>query len=76
MILDKDVHPERKIYYLGALILESISESSADNVDMLDIYRELKETYSVSIHMFTLALDWLFLLGAINHINGHIEKCF
>ncbi len=75
MIIGKDVHPERKIYYLSALVLKSISESSTKNINILSIYEELRETKIVSLNTFTLALDWLFLLGAINYENGYIEKC-
>lgn len=76
MIVGKDVHPERKIYYLSALILKGISATTTEEINVLSIYEELNEAQKVTINSFALALDWLFLLGAVKYDNGYIEKCF
>lgn len=76
MIVDKDTHPERKIYYLGALVLEILNNNSKNDSDFLEVFQQLKERAKVSMNLFTLTLDWLFLLGAIDTNRGRIEKCF
>ena len=76
MIIGKDIHPERKIYYLGALILDTLKKSPGKEFDFFYIYQKVNESKKVSMKLFTLTLDWLFLLGAINSNKGYIEKCF
>ena len=76
MILGKDVHPQRKIYYLGFLILEIFKNSSEKKLDFFDIYQKINEREKVSMKLFTLTLDWLFLLGTIESDRGYIKKCF
>jgi len=79
MIVNKDIHPERKIYYLGALILDAIKQSKAKEIDFFDTYQKVNchSKTKISIMLFTLALDWLYLLGIIKNNNqGRIEKCF
>lgn len=76
MIIGKDIHPERKIYYLGALVLDTLKKSSEKELDFFYIYQKVNENEKVSMKLFTLTLDWLFLLGAINSNKGNIEKCF
>ncbi len=76
MIIGKDIHPEKKIYYLGALVLKTLKKSSKKKFDFFKVYQEVNESEKVSIKLFTLTLDWLFLLGAIESNKGHIEKCF
>ncbi len=76
MIIGKDIHPERKIYYLGALVLGILKKSPESKLDFFYIYQKVNESETVSMKLFTLTLDWLFLLGVINSNKGHIEKCF
>jgi len=76
MIIEKDIHPERKVYYLGALVLEILKESPEKAPDFLYVYQKINERQKVSMKLFILTLDWLFLLGAIDTKKGCIEKCF
>ena len=76
MIVGKDTNPERKLYYVGALILEVIKSSPKKEVDFFDALQLVNEREKVSISLFALAMDWLFLLGAISSNKGRIEKCF
>ncbi len=78
MIINKDIHPERKIYYLGALVLDAIKQSSGKEIDFFDTYQKVNDRskIKISIMLFTLALDWLYLLGLITNNQGRIEKCF
>ncbi len=76
MILGKDIHPSKEIYYLGARTLELINASPENEIDILDTFQRLNEIERVSMNLFTLTLDWLFLLGSIKSVNGRLEKCF
>ncbi len=76
MILDRDIHPERKIYYLGSLVLNIIKDSPADNIDVFDAFQELNKREKISMNLFILTLDWLFILGTVKMNRGKIQKCF
>lgn len=75
MILGRDIHPERKIYYLGALILEALLETTSDKVDFFDVYQKVRSREKLSINLYALTLDWLFILGKIDNKKGVIQKC-
>lgn len=76
MIVSKDTNPERDVYFLGAEIINIIADYP-DVIDFLDAYKKLNEIQEVSINLFTHALDWLFIIGAIDHSGkGDIKKCF
>ncbi len=76
MIIGKDIHPERKIYYIGALIIGILKKVPDDNFEFFDIYQKLNQSEKVSMKLFALTLDWLFLLGVISRDKGSIRKCF
>ena len=76
MIVTKDIHPKRKIYYLGALVLKELKNSKQKKLDFLNIYRNLNKNKKIPMQLFILTLDWLFLIGAIDNEKGYIKKCF
>lgn len=76
MIIEKDIHPERKIYYIGALIIGILKKAPNDKFDFFDVYQELTQSEKISMKLFALTLDWLFLLGVIRSDKGSIKKCF
>jgi hypothetical protein len=76
VILNKDVRPDRKIYYIGSLIIEKLMVSPGQSVDYLSIYEGLREEEDITSEIFFLTLDWLFLLGAIKLEEGVVRKCF
>jgi len=74
VIVNQDNHPQRQLYYLGAKALE-ILNTKGGAVDFFDIYQELKIKEDISIRLFVLTVDWLFLLGAITSDKGLIQRC-
>ncbi|MCO7226629.1 ABC-three component system middle component 6 [Pleionea sp. CnH1-48] len=76
MILGKDVHPEQKLYYWGALVIEFLNDTTELNHNYYNIYENIKEKYGISIESFSLTLDWLYILGVIDNDKGKIRKCF
>ncbi len=75
MILGRDIHPEKKIYHTGALVLEALRDFPDDRSSYFELYAKVREKHGLSVNAYTLALDWLYLLGAIKHANGEVKKC-
>lgn len=73
MILSQNSNPNRQLYYLGARLLERIP--SGEPVPFFDVYQGLKEREDISMALFTLAADWLYLLGLIKLEHGALIKC-
>lgn len=77
MIISKDVNPLRDFYYLGAKIIEVIENTKAEEHDFFSIYEVLKSKEEISFSLYTLTLDWLYIIGAIDKPkNGKVVKCF
>lgn len=76
MIINKDIHPEKDIYYIGALIIDILDNSSISKIEFFSILEILNSKTKVSSNIFLLALDWLFILGIIDINNKGITKCF
>jgi hypothetical protein len=77
MIVSKNTHPERDLYYLGAKTIEVLNSSDKDEWDYFDLFFDLNQKYKVSLNLFSLVLDWLFILNVIQKgTNGGIRKCF
>lgn len=77
MIVSQDINPERDFYYLGAKVIEIISYTENADVDFFETYEKLNISENVSITLFALTLDWLYLIGAVSKsVKGGIVKCF
>ena len=76
MIIGKDINPQKHIYYLSALIIEELKDVKTSNFDFLYIYNRIKSKEDISINLYSLSLDWLFLLGAIKQNKNKLVKCF
>jgi hypothetical protein len=76
MILGKDIHPQRKIYYLGSIVIEILRSMDNEGCDVFSLYQQVSRKEKISMNLFTLTLDWLFILGLIENRKGLIQKCF
>lgn len=77
MIVDQNIHPERDLYYLGSVMIDLLLHSNNSTFDYLELYHMFRQKNDVSINLFSLTLDWLFMLGALKKgQQGGIEKCF
>ena len=77
MIVSKDINPVRDVYYLGAKVIEILSTERNNEVNFLDVYEKLIIEEKISINLYSLTLDWLYLVGAIDgYQQGNILKCF
>ncbi len=77
MIIDKNINPERDLYYLGGILIEVLQNKDNNEVDYMDLYTLLNNKQNISINLYSLTLDWLFILGLITKgAKGKIKKCF
>lgn len=77
MIVSSDINPERDVYFLGAKVIEIMDVLQSRQLDFFEVFQSLNKNEKVSMGLFTLTLDWLFLAGVINKTNkGDLEKCF
>ena len=74
MLLPDNIHPSKSIYYNGAQVL--IELFSQPKLDFFELYYSCILRNEMSLTVFQLSLDWLFLLGLIQ-INSQqeIELC-
>jgi hypothetical protein len=74
MLLPDNVHPENTVYYNGAFVLEAAR--SHPGSDWLDLYAEVRDSRNMSVAVFVLSLDWLFLLELITLDKyGRVRVC-
>jgi len=76
MILNKDINPEHSLYFIGSLILNELTNSKNEKFDFLELYRGIQNSQTVSMNIFTLSIDWLYLNGVVDIDKGKIKKCF
>lgn len=74
MLIPDNVHPERTLYYNGAFVLKALQKHRV--ADLLDLYVEAKTQKAMSMPVFVLCLDWLFLLELVKFdTNGKVALC-
>jgi hypothetical protein len=75
MLVPDNIHPEQTIYFNGAFVLKVIQKHRVR--DMLDLYIKTQAEREMSMPVFILCLDWLFLLNLVKLNNsGEVELCF
>jgi hypothetical protein len=74
MLLPDNIHPEQSIYYNGALVLQALREQRV--MDLLDLYLSTKKQREMTMPVFVLCLDWLYLLNLVSlNEQGSVELC-
>ncbi len=77
MIVNKNINPERDLYYLGANVIEVLDSFTKNEIDYFDLFISVNKFNKISLNLYSLVLDWLFILGVIKKGNkGLIIKCF
>lgn len=77
MIVDKNINPERDLYYLGGMLIDVLSKKRKKEIDYIELYKSFKQKQEITINLYSLTLDWLFILGLVTKgENGRIKKCF
>ncbi len=74
MLIPDNIHPEQTIYFNGSFVLRAIQEYRV--MDILDLYIQTKLMREMTMPVFLLCLDWLFLLGMITlNTQGQVILC-
>jgi len=74
MLLPDNIHPENCIYYNGAFVLQAIQEKPSQ--DIVELYLNSKQLKEMSMPVFVLCIDWLFLLNLVTLSDqGRVELC-
>jgi len=74
MLLPDNIHPEQSIYYNGAFVLQTLREHPV--MDLLDLYASTQSYRKMTMPVFVLCLDWLYLLNLVSlNEQGGIELC-
>jgi hypothetical protein len=74
MLIPDNIHPDQTIYFNGAFVLKNIQEHRVMN--LLDLYIQTTTERKMSMPVFVLCLDWLFLLNLVTLNNhGKVELC-
>lgn len=77
MIIDKNINPERDLYYLGGILIDVLQNNKNKEVDYMDLYSLVKVKKDITINLYSLTLDWLFILGLVTKgEKGKIKICF
>ncbi len=77
MIVSGDIKPDRDLYFLGSKVIEVLIDSNDKKVDYFELFQRVNSEIEISLNLYTLVLDWLFIIGVIkNAENRLIEKCF
>lgn len=77
MIVNKNTNPERDLYYLGGKVIEVLNSFTKNEIDYFDLFISVNKSNKISLNLYSLVLDWLFILGVIKKGNkGLIIKCF
>lgn len=77
MIIDKNINPERDLYYLGGILIDVLQSNKNKEFDYMDLYSLVKVKKDITINLYSLTLDWLFILGLVTKgEKGKIKICF
>ena len=76
MILDQDIKPEKQAYYLGSVILRALKDQPPEPIGLLDLFEQVHRQEHASYHAFSMAMNWLYLIGAVDLSDGRLTKCF
>ncbi|MGK5077319.1 ABC-three component system middle component 6 [Janthinobacterium sp. HLX7-2] len=75
MLLPENIHPLASLYYIGSHIIQALR--GIHRPDMLELFAETRLYYNVSMPIFVLSLDWLFLADLVKlDDDGKIVPCF
>lgn len=74
MLLPDNIHPEHSIYFNAAVLLKILQQQR--HMQYFDLYLKTKAEREMSMPVFVLCLDWLFLLDLITlDTHGVVELC-
>ncbi|WP_392562263.1 hypothetical protein RHO12_01895 [Orbus sturtevantii] len=74
MLLPNDTHPEETVYFNAIFVIRVLNESGEQHV--MEVYSQTKKIRNMSVSMFSLCLDWLYLLNFLYiDSEGWVKRC-
>lgn len=74
MLLPDNIHPENTLFYNGALVLKALK--SMREATPLQLFVEARQGNSMSMPLFVLSLDWLYLANCVQfNEQGKLSLC-
>lgn len=74
MLIPDHIHPESTVYFNGAMVLKAIKARGRQPI--LELYLTAEREHSMSLPMFVLSLDWLYLLNLVRlDEKGEVQPC-
>ncbi len=74
MLLPDNIHPNLSLYYNGGFVLQVLSKLRESN--LLDLYIETRKLHEMSMPIFVLSLDWLYIADLVKfNSRGNVESC-
>ena len=67
MLLPENIHPENTLMFNGALVIKAMKVLG--EAELFDLYARSKGDSGMSMPLFVLTLDWLFLANVVD-FNG------
>lgn len=75
MLIPDNIHPDETIYYNGSFVLKVLQQYKT--IDFFDLYVRTSQERKISISVFILCLDWLYLVDLVTiGENGKVSLCF
>lgn len=79
MLLPDSIHPEQTIYFNGAMVLQTLHLQTPErehSLDLLELFGNTRARLDISLPVFILCLDWLYLLNLVSvDEEGRIRLC-
>ena len=69
MLPIKGCNPEANVLYIGAYILKNLNDRKRKRTTIKHLFKVVTRELSISVDHIILALDWLYIMRAIDH-NG------
>jgi hypothetical protein len=74
MLLPENVHPANTLYFNGAMILDALQQLR--EADLFDLFLESRKRADITMPLFVLSLDWLFLADCVvRNSEGNFVLC-
>jgi hypothetical protein len=74
MILNKDINPKYSLYHVGSYILETLIKMDKKGSFSI-LYNAVYSKNKTTVNLFSLALDWLYIIDAISLDNKGVIRC-
>lgn len=72
MLPTKGSHPKINVLYIGGVILNKLNEHKKKRINITKLMNSGTKELSVSVDYIILALDWLYIISAIDYNSNEV----